>query len=79
MFCVEIASRIKKLLDFQNGMRAVTLNSEFILCGLSTAKSEFQLEKAPSIRTKKIASGSKGAKLGRRLMVAIGVVLYLLS
>ena len=25
---------MKILLDFQNGMRAVTLNSEFSLCGL---------------------------------------------
>ena len=28
---------MKILLDFQNGMRAVTLNSEFSLCGLMEA------------------------------------------
>ena len=35
---------MKILLDFQNGMRAVTLNSEFSLCGLS--KNPYPKERA---------------------------------
>ena len=35
---------MKILLDFQNGMRAVTLNSEFSLCGLTVTHFSFFVE-----------------------------------